>query len=46
MPKNDHSQGVTDQKQIEATLVEKTRRGVVVGGERSQTAACGLGGAE
>jgi hypothetical protein len=46
MPKNDHSQGVADQKKIQAALVEKTRCGVVVGGERSQTAACGLGGAE
>ncbi len=46
MPKNDHSQGVADQKQIEATLVEKTRCGVVVGRKRGQAAACGLGCAE
>ena len=46
MPKNDHSQGVADQKQIEATLVEKTRCRVVVGRKRGQATACGLGCAE
>jgi len=34
MTKNHHSQGIADQQKIQAALVEKTRCGVVVGGER------------
>jgi hypothetical protein len=39
---NDHSQRVANQQQIEPALVEKARSGVIIGRERSQTAAFSL----
>jgi hypothetical protein len=46
MPKHDHSQRITNQQQIETTLVEKTSSGVIVGRESGKASACDFGSAE